>query len=58
MQDNLMFTIVRVHVELLNINQDMFFSFTYMKDTQVEHFDPPNMYFAPDQEARDLIIHG
>ena len=33
MQDNLMFTIVKVFVELLNTDQDMFFSFTYLKDT-------------------------
>ena len=45
MFDSIMASTVKVKVELLDVDQEMIFRYTYMKDTRVTFFEPPNMFY-------------
>lgn len=49
----------------MNTDQNMYFSFTYLKGTSITHFDQPNLHFKIDpltgthiEASRTLKIHG
>jgi hypothetical protein len=54
MHDSLIINTVEVEVRLLNVAQNMFFTFTYLKGVEVESIDLPNMYYARDEDGVPL----
>ena len=62
MHDNLIYTTVKVYVELLNVRSASYFRFTYMKGTRLDFVDPINMHFSDQQvsqqEPRRIVVHG
>ena len=57
MYDNVIYTTVKVYVELLEERAESYFRFTYMKDTRVNFVDPINMHFFDDLPRR-IVVHG
>lgn len=54
MYDSLSMTTVKVKVILLEKDEDIFFTFTYLKDVAVESFDLPNMHYVRDEDLNPI----